>query len=155
MAEPKFDLAQAHHWFAADCYNRAWGLIDKKDRTPAETEEMIELALASAWHWTQRADRTDENTSISYWQIARVYTLAGQLENARRYGRMCQEVSQRGGVPPFYLGYAYEAMARAEAAAGEREEAAALVKEARKIAGQIQDADEKQMLVTDLDTIPL
>ena len=33
---------------------------------------------------------------------------------------MCFEVSQQPGVKPFFLAYAYEALARAEAAAGEK-----------------------------------
>lgn len=153
MAEPSFDLAAANRWFAVECYNRTWALMDNPSRTPADDEEMIQLALASAWHWTQRSDRTDENTSISYWQIARVYSLVGQIENARRYGNMCLVVSQSEGVSPFYLGYAYEALARAEAVAGNRGKAEEFLAQARRIAEQITDAEEKQMLAADLDTV--
>jgi hypothetical protein len=31
-----FDLAAAHKYFSAHCFNAAWDLIEKKDRTPAE-----------------------------------------------------------------------------------------------------------------------
>jgi hypothetical protein len=113
------------------------------------------LNLILTWRWSQRPDRTAENTSASYWQIARVYTLVGQTENARRYGHLCLDLSRGEGVAPFYLGYAYEALARAEAAAGERAKASDLVKEVRKIAEQIEAVEEKQMLVTDLDAILL
>ena len=70
-------------------------------------------------HWTQRPDCTSTNLSIGYWQTARIYALLGQAENARRYAQMCFEVSQQPGVKPFFLAYAYEALAQAEAAAGE------------------------------------
>ena len=76
---------------------------------------MLRLSLAATWHWTQRPDCTSTNLSIGYWQTARIYALLGQAENARRYAQMCFEVSQQPGVKPFFLAYAYEALARAEA----------------------------------------
>ena len=58
-----FDLPTAHRHFAATCFNAAWELIDKPDRTPAEDEQMLLRTFASFYHWTQRADCTAENRS--------------------------------------------------------------------------------------------
>jgi hypothetical protein len=33
MSEPDFDIAAAHKYFAASCFNRAWDLIDKASDT--------------------------------------------------------------------------------------------------------------------------
>ena len=98
---PGFDIPTAHRYFSAHCFNRAWELIEKTGRTPAEDEEMLRLSLAATWHWTQRPDCTSTNLSIGYWQTARIYALLGQAENARRYAQMCFEVSQQPGVKPF------------------------------------------------------
>ena len=89
--QPDFDHPAAHRYFAAECYNRAWDLINKPDRTPEENEQMLRLSLASHWHWTQRSDYAAENVSIAYWQTSRIYTLLGQADNARRYARLCLE----------------------------------------------------------------
>jgi len=153
MSEPDFDLAAAHRWFAADCFNRAWEYIYKKERTPEEDEEMIRLSLASVWHWTQRPDCTNTNRSIGLWQNARVYALAGQVDNARRYAQMCLAISKSGDVPPFYLGYAYEALARAERMAGNQQKAGELVAEARQLAPQVTEKEDRDILLADLDTI--
>ncbi len=153
MAEPDFDLTAAHRWFSVDCFNRAWEYINKKDRTPEEDEEMIRLSLASTWHWTQRPDCTNVNRAISLWQNSRVYVLAGQIENARRYGQMCLEASQIADVPPFYLGYAYEALARAENQGGDHQQVKALVMEAKRLAEQVADEEDRNLLLADLDTI--
>ncbi len=153
MPEPKIDLAAAHRWFAVDCFNRAWEYINKPERTPDEDEEMIRLSLASTWHWTQRPDCTNINRAIGLWQIARVYTLAGQAENARRYGQMCLEVSQNPDMPPFYLGYAYEALARAESLGGDRQVVKALVMEGKRLAEQVAEEEDRSLLLADLDTI--
>ena len=81
---PDFDSAKAHQFFSAHCFNSAWELIDKPERTPEENEQIIQRTMASLWHWTQREDCTDQNLSIGYWQAARVYALAGEPDNARK-----------------------------------------------------------------------
>ncbi len=150
---PDFDIASAHKYFSVACFNAAWDLIDKPQRTAAEDEEMILLSLSSLWHWTQRADRSHANLSVGYWQVARVYALLGQTENARRYGGFCLEVSRGDDVAPFYLGYAYEALARAESVAGNGEARDRYLDQARQLADSLPDPEERQLLVADLATI--
>ena len=86
---PEFDVKSAHKYFSAHCFNSAWGLIDKKDRTAEEDQQMIDLVQASIWHWTQREDCTDQNMSTGYWQASRIYALIGQADNARRFRSEC------------------------------------------------------------------
>jgi hypothetical protein len=74
-----FDADQAHRHFSASCFNLAWELIDKPDRTAEDDEQMVRLAQASLWHWTQRSDCTDKNLSIGYWQVSRVCALLGDI----------------------------------------------------------------------------
>lgn len=150
-----FDELAGHRFFSAACFNRAWDLIEKPDRTADEDEAMLQLGMASMWHWSQRPDHTAKNISISAWQVSRIYSLLSQPENARRYGRMCLEASQTPGVSPFYLGYAYEALARAEAFAGDREQMEAYLKQAHKVADTLNEPDSKQQLLDDLATIRL
>lgn len=153
--QPDFDLAVAHRHFAVECFNGAWDLIDKTGRTEEEDEEMLRLSLASIWHWTQRKDCTPTNLSVGYWQISRIYTLLGQVENARRYGRLCLEIGQVQGVEPFALGYAYEALARAEMVASNRAEMEAYLQRARSVCETMTDEEDRQQLLNDLETIKL
>jgi hypothetical protein len=151
--KPGFDLQSAHRYFAARCFNQAWDLIDKPDRTPQEDEEMLRLAFASHWHWTQREDYSPEKASIACWQIARIYALLGLPGNARHYGQLCLEASQAEGVGPFYRGYAYEALARAEAVAGKRAKVEEYLSFARQAAEQVLDKEDREVLLKDLETI--
>jgi hypothetical protein len=151
--EPDFDLQAAHRYFAATCYNQAWELINKPDRTPEEDEQMLRLSLASHYHWTQRDDYSATSKSIGHWQTSRIYALLGQGEAARRYGQLCLQASQAPGVEPFFLGYAYEALARAEAILGDREKMQGFLQEARRQAELVSDADDRKVLLDDLDTI--
>ena len=156
MAEKTgFDRKAAHKYFSVNCFNQAWDLIDKTKRTPEEDEEMIRLSLASHYHWTQRDDYSNTSASIALWQISRIYAILGQAHNARRYGQLCLGASQEAGVAPFLLGYAYEALARAEAAGGNEEEMRAFLNDARTTAEKIKEADEKNMLLDDLNTIQI
>jgi hypothetical protein len=148
-----FDLSAAHRHFAAECFNAAWDLIDKPARTSTEDEQMLLLAMASFYHWTQRPDCTPKSRSISLWQISRVYALLGQPENARRYGEQCLTESDVPDVPVFYLAYAYEALARAEMVAGDKTKMQKYLKEARRTSERVEDEQSKKMLLDDLTTI--
>jgi len=149
--QPTFDKEAAHKYFSANCFNAAWEYIDKSDRTDDENQRMISLANASVWHWTQRSDCVPNNLSIGYWQLSRVYALASQAENARRYAKLCLDISPDD--EPFSLGYAHEAMARAEMVAGNQEKMNEHLAEAKRLAECIADALDKELLINDLGTI--
>jgi hypothetical protein len=151
--KPDFDISTAHKYFSADCFNRTWDYIDKPVRTKSEDEVMLHLSLASLWHWTQREDCTSTNLSIGYWQVSRVFALLRQADNARHYGELCLEASQKEGVPPYYLGAAYEALARAELVAGNLDKMEGFLIQAHQVATLLPDPEEKKMLLSDLATI--
>ena len=81
-APENVDVRQAHTYFAQECFNLSWDLIEKRERKPEETDLMIHLAHASLYHWSRCADCTDQNLSIGYWQLSRVYALAGLGDSA-------------------------------------------------------------------------
>jgi hypothetical protein len=147
----EFDEGRAHRYFSADCFNRAWTLIDKANRTPADNEQMLLLSLASLWHWTQRDDCSEQNLSIGYWQVARVYALLGDAANARKYAEACLAHSHR--QPPFFLAYAHEAIARAAFLRGDLDRMAKHVAEGRRLALQVTEVEERSALEKDLDTL--
>jgi hypothetical protein len=149
MPDPTFDTLEAHKHFSKHCFNRAWDLIDKPHRTPEDNEQMIHLAHASLWHWSERPDCTAKNLSIGYWQLSRIYALIGEGNNAAKYAQICLEKSPK--EDPFLMGYAHEALARAEAFQGNKAKAKEHHAEASRLAEQITDAEDKQMLMNDLN----
>ena len=152
-SKPAVDVQQAHRYFSAHCFNRAWDYIDKPARTPEEDQLMLQLGFASLWHWSRRPDRTSANLSVGYWQLARIYALLGQAQAARQYGQLCLETSQAEGVAPFYRGYAYEALARAESVAGDGPKAQEYLRLARQAGEKVSDPKDRQRLFADLATI--
>ncbi len=148
---PDFDPTPAHQFFSAHCFNSAWELINKPERTPAENDQMIQRTMASLWHWTQREDCTDQNLSIGYWQASRVYALADEPDNARKYAERCLDITPADA--PFYLGYAHEAMARAAALAGDASLANEHLETAKQFAANITEPENRKMLEADLQTL--
>jgi hypothetical protein len=152
MAEkPAFDLQAAHKHFSTACFNRAWDLIDKSDRSALEDEEMIRLGQASLFHWAQRDDCTDRNMSIGFWQLSRIYALLHRPHEARRYADFCLQHSE--GEAPFYRAYAFEALARSESLKGNEDASRSFLRQARDLLEQITDQEARAILAEDLETI--
>ncbi len=143
-------MQEIHKQLSAKCFNDCWALIDKKDRTAEDTENMLLLADASLWHWKQRADCQPSNLSVGYWQVSRVHALAGQYDMARMFGQKCLAVGQDSKLSPFYVGYAYEALARAELLAGNTDAAKSFMAKARDELSAITDKDERDALEPDV-----
>jgi tetratricopeptide (TPR) repeat protein len=148
--QPDFDLQSAHRYFSAQCFNQAWALIKKPNRTPEDNEAMISLSHASHYHWTQREDYSSTNRSIALWQLAHIYTLLGRMEQARNYADLCLQASREEGVEVVFLGYAYEALARTEKMAGNLGKAQQYLASALEQAEKTDDEEDRQMLLDDL-----
>ena len=145
---PSFDTTTAHRYFAAHCYNLTWELLKKTDRTPSDDAQLLQRCYASLWHWSQRDDETDENRSIGYWQLARVWAVLGNGEQAKQAAERCLHFSQN--QPPFYQGYAHEAAARAAKVAGNTEALGYHLGQAHPFAAQVEEADDRAVLESDL-----
>jgi hypothetical protein len=151
MALPNINEADAHRFFSASCFNRAWDLIDKAGRTEAENEQMLLLSQSSLWHWTQRHDCTPRNLSIGYWQLSRVYALLGRAEDARANAEACLRQSE--GEAPFYIGYAHEALARSAAVAGDESAKLRHLEQATQYLAEVTEERDSALLRADLQSL--
>jgi len=150
--QPQFNIQDAHTYFSTCCFNKTWENIDKADRrSDDEDMEMLHTAIASIWHWSQREDATAENLSVGFWQVSRVYCLIGQPNNARRYGLL--SLKHASELPPFYRGYSYETLARAEMLIGNRVIMLTHLEKAHEMLEQVKDEEQRQLLLKDLETI--
>jgi len=151
---PSFDLDAAHKHFAGACFNACWALIDVRERTPEQEEEMLRLATASHYHWTQRANYGPKEASVASWQLSRVYALIGEGSLARRFGRRSLEVLEGSDVGAFFVGYAHEALARAASVLGDAAALAMHTEACKAAAESLDDADQRSWLLGDLSTVP-
>lgn len=142
---------KTHKQFAMDCFNQVWDILENKQRTPQEEEDMIHMCHSSFWHWTRVEDHTQRNLSIGYWQLSRVYAVAGQGEQALHYAKRCITVGTSASLEPFYIGYGYEAEARAYLVLGNKEHALASKETAQSHLDKVTDQESQKMLALDLD----
>ena len=146
-----FDIPAAHKYFSAENFNKAWEFIQKNERTDEENLAMLHTAIASLWHWSQREDVSAQHLSVGYWQISRVCSLIGQPHNARRYGLLSLKHAET--LAPFYKGYAYESLARAEMQCGNRVIMKHYLEKACEMAQQVTEEEDRKLLLKDIETI--
>jgi hypothetical protein len=143
---------QLHRKLGADLFNGTWTLLERPDRTPDDDARMIHMAHASAYHWLQVGG--PENFARSHWQCSRVYATVGRAEPALYHARLALDICERHGIGDFDLAYAYEALARAHAVAGDPAESARWLAQARAAAAGLAEQDDRDLLLADLATIP-
>jgi hypothetical protein len=137
---------------AAELFNHAWTLMEKRDRTERDTDLMIHAAHASRFLWEDIGEPV--NHARGEWQVARVYALALRPEPALHHARRCLEICERHGIGDFDLAFAHEAIARAHAIAGEGDAARRHVEQARDTAARIADPGDRDLVLDDLAALP-
>ena len=137
---------------AIDLFNLVWQLLETVDRSVEQDDRMLHAAHASRFHWGEVGDPV--NLVRGEWQCSRVYAVLGRSEPALHHGRRCLDLCEEHGVADFDLAYAYEALARAHALVGDRDEVTRLIGLAEQASVDIADLDDREHLLRDLTTIP-
>jgi DNA-binding transcriptional MerR regulator len=153
MPDTHVDISDERR-LAAALFNATWTLMEKEDRTRAEDDEMLHMAHASRHHWGHVAEATPANFGRGEWQCSRVYAVLGRsepcLHHAQRYLDICQE----NGIADWDLAFAYEALARGHAVAGDMDQARAFTEQALAAAEDIAEDDDRELVLSDLESIP-
>jgi len=122
-----------HRKTAAASFNKAWNYLDRS-RSPAEDLQMLHLAHASRYHWGLVG--TPLNQAVGDWQISRVYASLRQPDLALRYARSSLSTAKKNDLAEM-VPSAYEAIARAYAAAKDSKRAGECVAKARKLLDEL------------------
>jgi DNA-binding transcriptional MerR regulator len=139
---------------AAQLFNDTWRLMEKEERTRQDDDRMIHSAHASRYHWGQVPDATPAHLARGEWQIARVYSVLGRSEPALHHARRVLDLCEENNIGDWDLGFAFEALARAHAVAGDGEQARHYTDRALAAARDIAEDEDRDLLLADLETIP-
>jgi hypothetical protein len=150
MAEPI--TPEQTRQLAVDLFNEVWRLMGRADRSAADDDRMLHAAHASRFLWGEIG--RPENLARGEWQVSRVYTVLGRPEPALHHARRCLELCTEHGIGDWDLAYAHEALARAHSVAGDRDRARASRRDAERAAKDIADAQDREQLERDLQTLP-
>ncbi len=143
---------QAERTLAAGLFNATWTLLEKESRTGEEDAAMVHMAHASAHHWHQIGKA--QNFARGEWQCSRVYAQLRRAEPSLHHAQRCLDICRDSGLGDFDLAFAYEALARGHAIAGDPEQARTCTEQALAAAEDISEDDDRELLLTDLETIP-
>jgi hypothetical protein len=137
---------------AAALFNGTWTLLEKEPRTPDEDDAMLHMAHASAHHWRQVGEPV--HFARGEWLCSRVYATLRRSEPCLHHAQRVLDICRHNGVGDFDLAFAYEALARGHALTGAVEQARSFTEQALAAAEDIKDGDDRELLLTDLETIP-
>jgi hypothetical protein len=115
--------AETQRRIAATLYNRTWDLLDLGDeRTDAQDHELVDVAHASNWHWSQVGGL--EQAVVGEWLISRAHAAVGNGEAAVRHAQRAFTLLHSGeGLPDWLEASVQEGLARAHLADGDRDAA--------------------------------
>ena len=138
MTEP-----DAIHRQAIEAHGRAWTLLEKAERTEAETAEMIGAAHASLKAWEAAGGPIEAQRGN--WLVARAYVDAGFAKPALEFARRTIELTRahQTTLADFDLAFAKEIAARAWALSGNLPRAKEHYDGARKLGEAIKDEGDR------------
>jgi hypothetical protein len=147
--EMESNIRNASQYFAASLNGEVWNLLQKSDRSVIEKERMIHAAHASCFHWLVVG--TGAHHQRGEWLIARVYTELGLVEPALRHAVRCLELTHehKDLVKDFDWAYAYEGIARANALAGNSDDATKYRRLAEQHGNLIESEEDKKIFISD------
>jgi hypothetical protein len=150
MTEPVID----HRGLAVTYFNRAWDLIDTPDRTAEQDRDLLAAAFASRQHWVD-AGGTQQNLAVSDWQVAHTASLAGLADTALAFASAAVDRSESADLPVWMQASAHEGLARAHAAAGDRDGFDREAARTRELLTSVDDPEDRDLVSSQLASIPI
>lgn len=142
------DIAIWHRTFAPMAFNQTWTLLDAEKLNREQEEEMLSSTLAQRYHWYMVGEPS--NWAIADWQVARVATVLGYADLARRFGERSLELSVEHNLGPFIKGFAHESIARVAAEVDDVVTYTEHLELAKNSLAEIEDPKERDALAADI-----
>ena len=140
-----------HRELAVALFNHVWTLLEREARTARLDDEMLHAAHASRYHWGASGRHAEPMRLITgEWQCSRVYSVLGRADPALWHARRALALCDEHDVQGFFRGTAHEALARALRLAGDPAEAERHGSAAREIAAELDDEEDREILLGDL-----
>ncbi len=136
---------------AVAAFNRTWELIDSKERTSEQDREMLAAACASRHLWNDIGG--PEQFATGDWQVAHVASLLGYSSMALEFAVAAYPTASTSDVPQWLVASTCEGLARAHSIAGHEVERDAWIQRARDILAKIDDAEDWELIESQLATI--
>lgn len=136
---------QWHKRFAIAGNNRAWELVERADRSPAEVHEMLHAAHAAAWHWARVG--TEQNEARANMLLGMAHALAGEGSLGLRYAMLAFNYFNEHEAPDWEQAFAHATLAAAARSAGNAPLHAEHYAEAERLGLAIASAEDRDVFM--------
>ncbi|MEO6651523.1 MAG: hypothetical protein ABIP17_02570 [Ilumatobacteraceae bacterium] len=143
-----------HRQLAVDANNSAWELLDGRELSADDADDLLQRAYAAAYHWRRATGTTDVNAARASWLTSRAHVVLGHGELALHHAERCGVSVEQAGeaAEDFDHGFFHEARARALASLGRFDEARSEYDAA--VAVEIGDDEDRSIFQSDLSSDP-
>ena len=148
------DEQKMHHYMGIEMNIQTWHLLGKEDRNEKDDARMINFAHASLYHWRKSHKYKPINEQRGQWMLSHVYAVLGKSEEALSYAEETSRLTIEQDLKDFDLAYSYEALARANAVSGNKNESVKYLKKAQETGSLISNEDDKKYFISDLESPP-
>ena len=146
------EIDRMHRWFAVECNNNTWGLIDRRNRTETENRDMLYLAYAAAFHWSKIGAPINDARADAL--LAHVHAMLGHADLSLMYAKRCLFFCENNHAEDWDLAFAHAELRHAAIAAGDRALYAKHDALARKCGESIQAPDDRKVFFDEFAKLP-
>ena len=133
---------------------QTWNLLGKEDRNEQDDVRMVNFAQASLYHWRKSHKYEPVNEQRGQWMLSRVYAVLDKGKEALSFANEASRLTNEQDLKDFDQAYSYEALARANAALGNKKECVKWLEKAQNAATLIKREEDKKYFISDLESPP-
>lgn len=154
--EEKMTLIEATKKIAIQANNGLWSILDQEQPSKEEIDDAIHMAHTARYLWSKVG--TIINLVRGDYMIVRVYAQANKPEPALYYAERCLELAKKAekedpGFKDWDMPFVYEALARAHAVSGNKDECKKFRDLAQKLTDKLGTAEDKKICQGEIDKI--
>jgi hypothetical protein len=149
--EQKMAANEFHKQIAIETNNAIWPILDKEKPGQEELDDALQMAFTSRYHWGVIGEPI--NLARADYMVSRVYSAMKKPKLALHHANRCLEITKETGIGDWDLAFAYEAITRAHATAGNEEEYDKYNKKTKEAIKDIADERDKSIVEGELNKI--
>ena len=153
MSPNQAELEKWHTFFAKENNNRAWDLAAKSNRNAAESDDMLNAAHASAFHWGKVG--TDLNVIRATMLLAEVHALVGQGKPSLRYAEKVTAYFKNNKADDWELALVHTIHAHAASVAGQNNIHVQRYRAAQIAIDAISDPEDRKIVLQTFNQVPV
>jgi len=154
MTDEKLSIEEFHKKMAMENNNGLWPILDNENPTPEDLENAVHMAHTARYHWSKVGSIV--NAVRAEYMLARVYAHMKRSEPALFHANRGLELAKEAEKTDekwkdWDMPFIYEALARAHAVAGNKEECKKYKDLAQKATNEVEGAEDRSICQGELD----